>query len=87
MADRHITYGLTFIALILALIVGTVASYRGVFRSTVPLTVSSDRAGLTLTSGAAVKLRGVVIGRVGSVDQDAGDGVSIQLDIDRGEFD
>lgn len=87
MADRHLTYGLTFIALILALIAGTVATYKGVFRSTVPLTVSSDRAGLTLTSGAAVKLRGVVIGRVGSVHHDAGDGVSIQLDIDRGEFD
>jgi phospholipid/cholesterol/gamma-HCH transport system substrate-binding protein len=86
MVDRHVTYGLTFIALILALIVGTVASYEGVFRSTVPLTVSSDRAGLTLAPGAAVKLRGVVIGRVGSVDHDAGDGVSIQLEIDQDEL-
>ncbi|OIJ28058.1 MCE family protein [Nocardioides luteus] len=87
MVDRHVTYGLTFIALILALVAGTVATYQGAFRSTVPLTVSSDRAGLTLTSGAAVKLRGVAIGRVGSVHNDGGDGVSIQLDIDRGEFD
>lgn len=87
MADRHVAYGLTFIALILALVAGTVATYKGAFRSTVPLTVSSDRAGLTLASGAAVKLRGVAIGRVGSVHNDAGDGVSIQLDIDRGEFD
>lgn len=87
MVDRHVAYGLTFVALILALVAGTVASYQGLFRSTVPLTVSSDRAGLTLTSGAAVKLRGVVIGRVGAIDHDAGDGVSIRLDIDRGEFD
>lgn len=87
MFDRHVAYGLTFVALILALIAGTVATYKGAFRSTVPLTVSSDRAGLTLASGAAVKLRGVVIGRVGSIQQDAGDGVSIHLDIDRGEFD
>ena len=54
MVDRHVTYGLTFIALILALIVGTVASYEGVFRSTVPLTVSSDRA-ITVTRNVLVR--------------------------------
>lgn len=88
MSDRHhLSLGLTFVVLILALIAGTVATYKGFFRSTVPLTVSSDRAGLTLASGAAVKLRGVVIGRVGGIEQESGDDVSIHLDIDRGEFD
>lgn len=87
MFDRHVSYGLAFVALILALIAGTVASYQGQFRSTVPLTVAADRAGLTLAPGAAVKLRGVMIGRVGSVAHDAGDGVSIHLDIDKGELD
>jgi len=89
-ADRRIAYGFTFIALILLLIAGTVATYQGAFKATVPLTVESDRAGLTLADGAAVKLRGVAIGRVGKIIND-GDGanatVRIELKIDKGQFD
>jgi len=87
--DRRIVYGLTFIVLMLVLVAGTVATYRGAFRSTVPLTVESSRAGLTLSAGAPVKLRGVVIGRVGEITNataSTADDVTIRLEIDKGQF-
>ncbi|MGE0309094.1 MAG: MCE-family protein MCE3A, partial [Acidimicrobiia bacterium] len=52
--------------LILVVIVGTAvwltyASFTGALRSTVPVTVTSDRAGLVLETNAKVKLRGVEV--------------------------
>jgi phospholipid/cholesterol/gamma-HCH transport system substrate-binding protein len=79
--DRKVLYGLVFVALIGLVIAGTVATYRGAFEDTVPVTVQADRAGLTLASGAAVKLRGVEVGSVGSVDID-GDQVLVTLELD-----
>ena len=38
----------------------------GPFRSYVPVTLTSDRAGLVMETGAKVKLRGVQVGRVGT---------------------
>jgi phospholipid/cholesterol/gamma-HCH transport system substrate-binding protein len=38
--------------------------FAGTFRSFVPVTLTSDRAGLVMESGAKVKLRGVQVGRV-----------------------
>src|SRR5690606_6809135 len=92
MFDRKLIYGLTFIALIGALIVGTVAVYRGALRSSVPLAVETDRAGLTLAVGAPVKLRGVEIGRVGKITQRPGaagaeGAVTILLEIATDKFD
>ena len=49
-------------------------------RSWKPVTVDSDRAGLTLAAGAPVKMRGVEIGRVGKVSTN-GDGAKILLEI------
>jgi phospholipid/cholesterol/gamma-HCH transport system substrate-binding protein len=43
-------------------------AFSGTLRTTVPLTVISDRAGLVMEDGAKVKLRGVQIGEVTSVD-------------------
>lgn len=91
--DRQVVYGFLFIALVAALIAGTVAKYRGVFEDNVVVTVESDRAGLTLASGAPIKLRGVEIGRVSRIDNDpAADGaaegkVSIELEIDADKVD
>jgi phospholipid/cholesterol/gamma-HCH transport system substrate-binding protein len=42
--------------------------FSGTLRKTIPLTVISDRAGLVMEDGAKVKLRGVQIGEVASVD-------------------
>jgi phospholipid/cholesterol/gamma-HCH transport system substrate-binding protein len=46
----------------------TAMAFSGTLRSTVPLTVISDRAGLVMEDGAKVKLRGVQIGEVATVD-------------------
>ncbi len=42
----------------------TAMAFEGTLRTTVPLTVISDRAGLVMEDGAKVKLRGVQIGEV-----------------------
>lgn len=79
--DRQLIYGVLFLGLIVMLVVGTVAKYRGVFERNVSVTVEADRAGLTLAKGAPVKLHGVEIGHVGGVVLD-GSVVNIELDID-----
>ncbi|MCT7657855.1 MCE family protein [Mycobacterium deserti] len=62
----------------------TTASFTGVFRSFVPVTLTSDRAGLVMESGAKVKLRGVQVGRVGGIDS-TGTHVALSLQIDPDE--
>lgn len=90
--DRQVVYGFLFIALVAALVAGTIAKYRGAFEDNVVVIVRSDRAGLTLAAGAPIKLRGVEIGRVGHIDDDpaarGADGkVSIELEIDADKVD
>ena len=84
--DRQVVYGLLFVALVGLLILGTIARYRGAFENNVVVTVEADRAGLTLTKGAAIKLRGVEIGRVGEVDPH-GETVLIELEIEDDKVD
>ncbi|MDJ0395320.1 MCE family protein [Rhodococcus sp. G-MC3] len=56
-------------------------TFAGGFITTVPVTVTSERAGLVMDPQAKVKLRGVEVGRVGSISQD--DGLArIDLDLD-----
>lgn len=55
------------IAAIAALVFVCSALFAGTFRSFIPVTLTSDRSGLVLESGAKVKLRGVQVGRVSSV--------------------
>ncbi|WP_264916149.1 MCE family protein [Mycobacterium kiyosense] len=59
----------------------TTTSFAGTFRSFVPVTLTSDRAGLVMETGAKVELRGVQVGRVGNI----GEGqnmASLRLEID-----
>ncbi len=42
----------------------TTAAFSGTFRSYVPVTLTSDRSGLVMETGAKVKMRGVEVGRV-----------------------
>ncbi|WP_418057349.1 MCE family protein [Pimelobacter simplex] len=84
--DRQVVYGFIFLALVAALVAGTIAKYRGAFDDNVMVTVEADRAGLTLASGAPIKLRGVEIGRVGKVESD-GEKVRIELKIDADKVD
>ena len=45
----------------------TAALFTGTFQSYVPVTLTSDRAGLVMESGAKVKMRGVQVGRVAAI--------------------
>lgn len=54
--------------------------FLGKFSSTVPVTLTADRAGLVMSPDAKVRLRGVVVGRVGSINESA-DGVKLTLDM------
>jgi phospholipid/cholesterol/gamma-HCH transport system substrate-binding protein len=59
----------------------TGVSFAGAFRAYVPVTLSSDRAGLVMETDADVMLRGVQVGRVSQLVGGA-DGASLRLEID-----
>lgn len=82
---REFAYGVTFLVILGLLVVLTVALYRRSFADTVPITIESDRAGLTLDAGTPVKLRGVEIGRVEHISSTAG-GARIDVAIDRDQL-
>lgn len=56
-------------------------AFNGSFRSYVPVTLTSDRAGLVMESNAKIKMRGVQVGRVGSITGHDG-AVRMNLEID-----
>jgi phospholipid/cholesterol/gamma-HCH transport system substrate-binding protein len=62
-----------------ALIVLTVGAFNRDFRPYARVTLTSDRAGLVMEPGAKVKLRGVQVGRVASIQ--SGDPVKLQLEL------
>ena len=66
---------------LIAIAVLALVLYSSGFTSTVPVTVVSQRSGLVLNPDAKVQMRGVVIGRVASIDQDER-GAVLHLDID-----
>ena len=63
----------------------TGALYTGKFSSYVPVTVTADRAGLVMESGAKVMMNGVQVGRVARISSGAGS-VSLRLDISPGQI-
>jgi phospholipid/cholesterol/gamma-HCH transport system substrate-binding protein len=75
----------TLFILIAGLIALTAASFSGTFRTYIPLTLVSDRAGLVMETGAKVKLRGVQIGQVASIGSDV-KSAQLQLKMDPGPF-
>jgi phospholipid/cholesterol/gamma-HCH transport system substrate-binding protein len=71
-----------FLLLAVALLLfATITSFMGTFRSAVPVTLTSDRSGLVLETGAKVKLLGVDVGRVAEIGSGGG-AASLKLDID-----
>jgi len=75
----------TLFVVVAALIALTAASFSGTFRSYIPLTLVSDRAGLVMETGAKVKLRGVQVGQVASIGTDV-KSAQLQLKMDPGPF-
>ncbi|BBZ36787.1 MCE family protein [Mycolicibacterium confluentis] len=71
--------------LVLFLVIGllvflSLSLFRGTFRSFVPVTLESDRAGLVMDPGGKVKMRGVQVGRVDAVHPGT-DGVTLKLQL------
>jgi phospholipid/cholesterol/gamma-HCH transport system substrate-binding protein len=60
------------------------ALFAGTLRSEVPVTLTSDRAGLVMDTNAKVKMRGVQVGRVAAIGigGEGGAPVSLKLQID-----
>jgi phospholipid/cholesterol/gamma-HCH transport system substrate-binding protein len=75
---------LILLVLLIASIWLTYALFTGTLKSTVPVTLVSDRSGLVMDSNAKVKLRGVQVGRVASVvgGKEGPSPVSLNLEID-----
>lgn len=69
------------LAAICVFVVVCSAQFSGQFRRSVPVTLTADRAGLVMESGAKVKLRGVVVGRVGHI-RSATDTAELTLELD-----
>jgi phospholipid/cholesterol/gamma-HCH transport system substrate-binding protein len=59
----------------------TATAFAGTFRSYVPVTLTSDRAGLVLETNAKVMMRGVQVGRVSQIG-DSDNRASLRLEID-----
>lgn len=71
------------IGLIIAL---AVALFRGSFAETVPVTVISDRAGLVMNPDAKVKMRGVQVGKVSSIEAKPDGTAAIHLAMDESQL-
>jgi phospholipid/cholesterol/gamma-HCH transport system substrate-binding protein len=71
------------IALIFAL---AIAMFRGSFAETVPVTVLSDRAGLVMNPDAKVKMRGVQVGTVSSIESRPDGTAAIHLKMDESQL-
>ncbi|MGW0161693.1 MCE family protein [Mycobacterium sp. NPDC003323] len=74
------------ICAVVALVFASAASFLGLFRSVVGVTLNSDRSGLVLETGAKVKLRGVEVGRVRTISSGSQGGAQMALDIDRDQI-
>jgi phospholipid/cholesterol/gamma-HCH transport system substrate-binding protein len=76
--------------IVVSLSILTALLFSGSLEKTVPLTLISDRAGLVMEDGAKVKLRGVEIGEVKSIDAESrvagGDLSSLKLKINPTDF-
>ena len=60
--------GLTTVVIICAIFALAVGLFQGSFTDTVPVTVISQRAGLVMNPDAKVKMRGVQVGKVDSIE-------------------
>lgn len=60
--------GLATVAVIGLIVLLAVGLFRGSFTKTVPMTLISDRAGLVMNPDAKVKINGVQVGKVGSIE-------------------
>jgi phospholipid/cholesterol/gamma-HCH transport system substrate-binding protein len=74
-------WALILIVFTVVFLVVTSAIFAGTFKSSVPVTLTSERSGIILETNAKVKLRGVQVGRVSEVGT-AKNGARLTLEID-----
>jgi phospholipid/cholesterol/gamma-HCH transport system substrate-binding protein len=72
---------LILLAVVGVFLFATTAAFSGTFRSYVPVTLTSERAGLVLETNAKVMLRGVQVGRVSQIGSGR-DEARLKLEID-----
>ncbi|MEP9394099.1 MlaD family protein [Gordonia sp. VNQ95] len=77
-----VRWGLIAVAVILVIAVPVTLYARGVFDDRIEVTVTSDRVADSLAAGADVKYRGLLIGRVDSIDIDTAGRQDIRLSLD-----
>ncbi len=71
-----------FAAIVAAILVTTV-SFTGTLRPYVAITLTSERSGLVMDTGANVMLRGVQVGRVRQIDSNHGASLELEIDPDQ----
>ncbi|EID09972.1 virulence factor Mce [Mycobacterium xenopi RIVM700367] len=74
--------GLVTIVVIVGIVAVALNLFRGGFAETVPITVLSPRAGLVMNPDAKVKMRGVQIGKVDTIESRANGQAVLHLAID-----
>ena len=74
-------WALILIVVTVVFVVVTSAIFAGTFKSSVPVTLTSERSGIILETDAKVKMRGVQVGRVSEVST-AKNGAKLTLEID-----
>src|SRR5258708_14045131 len=74
--------GLATIVAIAGIVLFAVTMFRGDFTETVPLTVVSPRAGLVMDPDAKVKMYGVQVGKVDSIEELPGGQALLHLAMD-----
>ncbi|AFM18315.1 virulence factor Mce family protein [Mycolicibacterium chubuense NBB4] len=74
--------GLGLIVTLVVIVAVAIGLFSGKFTKTVPVTVISDRAGLVMNPQAKVKMRGVQVGTVKSIDYQPDGTAALKLDMD-----
>jgi phospholipid/cholesterol/gamma-HCH transport system substrate-binding protein len=73
--------GLATVVVVVTIFALAAAMFQGDFTETVPVTVISQRAGLVMNPDAKVKMRGVQVGRVASIESLPNGEAAIHLDM------
>ena len=74
--------GLATVAVIAGIVAVAVGLFRGSFTEAVPVTVVSRRAGLVMNPDAKVKMRGVQVGKVASIESRPNGQAALHLAMD-----
>lgn len=78
--------GLATVLVLLAIVVASIIQFGGGFGQTAPVTVISERAGLVMNPEAKVKMRGVQVGHVASIESRPDGRAVLHLAMDPGQL-